>query len=148
MAPKTRDPRREKTRPTYDVSSAPYWIQVRDAERRLLRGAYEACAGDRAAMSSALGVGPRFLADRIKQLGGVLPDDPVHEPPLRSRFARSNPEPIPPQPRMVRRKRKALDAELRNVDPAPTLPPDGSDQPADPTGREGDRADGPGDGYS
>jgi len=70
---------------------APYFVQMREAERRLVNGALEHAAEtlgptntfeDRAGLAaSLLGVHMTYIKVRGRVLGGVLPDDPKHEPP-------------------------------------------------------------------
>lgn len=60
---------------------APYFVQMREFERRLLRGAIEEADGSTGTAAAMLGVGRHYLVSRAKLLGGVLGDDPKHEPP-------------------------------------------------------------------
>lgn len=124
-----------------DKSTASYWLQIRQAERMILSGAFAALDGDVDAMSAALGVPARWLRDRMNQLGGCRPDEPVHEPPRPSLFSpydadgnRVNgprPEP-PPKPKRVRRARQH--AQPSHVDPPAALETRDPDPPADSGG--------------
>jgi hypothetical protein len=59
---------------------APYFVQLRDFERRLMRDAIEAGGGPIRA-AELLGVDRKYLFARAKHLGGVISGEPVHEPP-------------------------------------------------------------------
>jgi len=60
---------------------APYSVQMREYERRLLLAALEHTGGDRALAAEMLGVHEAYITARALFLGGVLPGDPKHEPP-------------------------------------------------------------------
>ena len=60
---------------------APYFVQLREMERRLLRDAIAAGDGDIHAAAALLGVTYHYIAARAKLLGGVINGEPKHEPP-------------------------------------------------------------------
>jgi len=60
---------------------APYFVQMREFERRLIREAYEAAGQDLNATAEVLGVHTHYIKARAKLLGGVFNNDPKHEPP-------------------------------------------------------------------
>jgi DNA-binding NtrC family response regulator len=60
---------------------APYFTQLRDAERRLLGVTLVGCNWDYRAAAEQLGIGHRFLKARVVQLGGILPNTERNEPP-------------------------------------------------------------------
>jgi hypothetical protein len=60
---------------------APYFVQLREFERRLMRGALEATGGDTIAAANLLGVTRHYLLARAKLLGAVIGNEPLHEPP-------------------------------------------------------------------
>jgi hypothetical protein len=59
---------------------APYFVQVREFERRLMRDALEA-AGTIELAATTLGVTTHYVRARSRLLGGVFPDEPKNEPP-------------------------------------------------------------------
>jgi hypothetical protein len=59
---------------------APYFVQVREFERRLMRDAI-AAAGSVALAATTLGVTTHYIRARSRLLGGVFPDEPKNEPP-------------------------------------------------------------------
>jgi len=59
---------------------APYFVQLREFERRLIREAYEATGEDLDQTASVLGVHRHYVKARAKLLGGVF-GDPKNEPP-------------------------------------------------------------------
>jgi hypothetical protein len=103
---------------------APYFVQMREAERRLVNGAIEHAAealgstrtfDDHAKLAAELlGVHLTYIRVRGRVLGGVLPNDPKHEPPgsatevwqqenKASKKTRSpNPKPHKPKPSGVK----------------------------------------------
>lgn len=60
---------------------APYHVQLRDAERRLLAYTLMSCNWDYRVAAEQLGIGRRFLKARVEQLGGILPNTNRNEPP-------------------------------------------------------------------
>lgn len=60
---------------------APYHVQLRDAERRLLAFTLIECHWNYSAAAESLGIGSRFLKARVVQLGGIIPDTDRNEPP-------------------------------------------------------------------
>lgn len=60
--------------------SAPYFVAMREYERRMLIAAIETC-GSILAASAALGVTREYVRLRALHLGGVLPDQAKREPP-------------------------------------------------------------------
>lgn len=70
---------------------APYFVQLREAERRLVNGTIEHAGeslgpantfDERASLAaSLLGVHLTYIRVRARVLGGILPNDPKHEPP-------------------------------------------------------------------
>ena len=65
---------------------APYFVQMREYERKLLLAAIEAAGGlDGAA--AVLGMTRHYVRARARWLGGVLEGDPKHEPPGGTRRA-------------------------------------------------------------
>ena len=60
---------------------APYYVQCRDAERRMLAHALASCDWDFKCAAERLGVSHRFLKARTIQLGGILPNTTRNEPP-------------------------------------------------------------------
>jgi hypothetical protein len=60
---------------------APYFVQQREFERRLLRDAYAAAEGDLDTCAAILGVYPHYIKARAKLLGAVFGQEPKHEPP-------------------------------------------------------------------
>ena len=61
--------------------SAPYHVQLRDAERHVLYYAITNNEGDLELAAAGLGITKRYMLARAKQLGGVFPDQPRLEPP-------------------------------------------------------------------
>ncbi len=62
---------------------APYFVQLREFERRLMRDAIEA-GGAVSTAARMLGVTEHYVRARAKLLGGVIGDEPKHEPPGRA----------------------------------------------------------------
>jgi hypothetical protein len=60
---------------------APYFVQTREFERRLIREAYETSGNDLGLTAAMLGVHKHYVKARAKLLGGVFGDEPKHEPP-------------------------------------------------------------------
>jgi hypothetical protein len=60
---------------------APYFVQQREFERRLIREAYAAAEGDLDTCAAILGVYPHYVKARAKLLGAVFGTEPKHEPP-------------------------------------------------------------------
>jgi len=60
---------------------APYFVQMREFERRLIRDAYEITGQNMALTADVLGVHIHYVKARAKLLGGVFNDEPKHEPP-------------------------------------------------------------------
>ena len=60
---------------------APYYIQLRHAERQILVSALLATEWDFELAADSLGIGHRYLRARATQLGGVLPNTTSNEPP-------------------------------------------------------------------
>jgi len=60
---------------------APYFIQVREFERRLMIGAIEIAGGDVGIAAMTLGVPIHYLRARSRLLGGVFENEPKNEPP-------------------------------------------------------------------
>lgn len=61
---------------------APYFVQMRNFERRLLRGALDATANNSVPHAAALlGVQEQYVTVRALLLGGVLDGDAPNEPP-------------------------------------------------------------------
>jgi len=63
---------------------APYFVQMREFERRLMTGAIETAGGNIAAAAQMLGVTQHYVRARAKLLGGVIGNEPKHEPPGRA----------------------------------------------------------------
>lgn len=61
-------------------SMAPFYVALRKAERRILRGAFEEF-GTIAGAATALGITDEYFSQRGVHLGGVFPDQPEREPP-------------------------------------------------------------------
>jgi hypothetical protein len=70
---------------------APYFVQLRELERRLLRGALVEADGDLEVAAGMLGVSEKYATSRCTFLGGVLGDEPRHEPPGRIEDAHNSP---------------------------------------------------------
>ena len=62
-------------------SSAPYYVSLRESERRMILGALDAAGDSWAAAARILGVSPKYLRLRALHLGGVFDDQPRREPP-------------------------------------------------------------------
>jgi hypothetical protein len=60
---------------------APYFVQLREFERRLMRGALEAADGNTKVAANLLGVTRHYLLARARLLGAVIGNEPLHEPP-------------------------------------------------------------------
>lgn len=60
---------------------APYFVQMREFERRLIREAYETVGNDLPMTAEVLGVHTHYIKARAKLLGGVFGSEPRHEPP-------------------------------------------------------------------
>lgn len=60
---------------------APYHVQLRDAERRLLAFALVHAGWNYRSAAEGLGIGERFLKARVVQLGGIIPGTERNEPP-------------------------------------------------------------------
>ena len=60
--------------------NAPFYVMIRDAERKILREAYEYHNSNIAAASGSLGITPTLFHKRTELLGGVLPNQPRREP--------------------------------------------------------------------
>jgi hypothetical protein len=60
---------------------APYFIHMREFERRLLRDALEAAGGNTELVATTLGVGIQYIYARSMVLGGIFPGKPKREPP-------------------------------------------------------------------
>jgi hypothetical protein len=60
---------------------APYFVQQREFERRLIRDAYAAAGEDLETCAAILGVYPHYIKARAKLLGAVFGQEPKHEPP-------------------------------------------------------------------
>jgi hypothetical protein len=69
---------------------APYFVQMREFERRLIRGAIEEAETDIDLAATMLGVTKHYVLARAKLLGGVIGNEPKHEPPGRAAVAWSN----------------------------------------------------------
>ena len=69
---------------------APYFVQMREFERRLIRGAIEAAETDIDLAATMLGVTRHYMLARAKFLGAVIGDEPKHEPPGPAAVAWSN----------------------------------------------------------
>lgn len=67
--------------PRRNSRMAPYFVQIREYERRLLRDAILTVGGDVNHAARVLGVTRHYLWARARLLGGVLDGDPKHEPP-------------------------------------------------------------------
>jgi Bacterial regulatory protein, Fis family len=67
--------------PRRNNKMAPYFVQVREFERKLLIGAIASAGGSLDDAARILGVTRHYAWARAKWLGGVLPNDPKHEPP-------------------------------------------------------------------
>ena len=61
-------------------SSAPYFVTMRENERRMLISAIDYCGSIRAA-AAALGVTKEYVRLRALHLGGILPNQAKREPP-------------------------------------------------------------------
>lgn len=60
--------------------NAPYYVMIRDAERKILRDAIEYNDGNVSAAAAMLGVSHTLVGKRARLLGGVLPEYPRREP--------------------------------------------------------------------
>ena len=60
---------------------APFHVQLRDAERRLIGFTLLSFNWDYNRAAESLGIGVRFLKLRTKQLGGIIPGTERNEPP-------------------------------------------------------------------
>lgn len=73
--------------PKPNRSMAPYFVQMRELERRLLRSALTQAAetaetrNQIRVAAAMLGVKPGYLRVRARVLGGVLDDKPLEPPP-------------------------------------------------------------------
>ena len=67
--------------PPRQSESAPYHVQLRDAERRILAQALYAFQHDFRRAAESLGITTRYMQARVHQLGGILPDSQRNEPP-------------------------------------------------------------------
>jgi hypothetical protein len=82
---------------------APYFVQMREYERRLINGALEQVTArnfeEQLRLASALlGVTPKYVRVRARLLGGVIPGEPKQEPPPSScgvwaKHGKTQPEP-------------------------------------------------------
>jgi hypothetical protein len=66
---------------------APYFVQMREYERRLLKEALTVSDGQVDSAAGILGVTRHYLLARAKLLGGVFTGEPKHEPPGRAAHA-------------------------------------------------------------
>lgn len=70
-----------KARPRPDVAMSPFWVSMRNAERRILAGVLSDTDGNRSVACQLLGISQKMFLERARYLGGVLPDEPIQEPP-------------------------------------------------------------------
>lgn len=122
-----RDP---SVRANADASLAPFFVSLREAERNILRAAFETFEGNLYLMGDALGLTHHYIRDRMQMLGGCTfdPLDVVNEPPKPSQYTRKNLPVGPrekPKPKGTRRR-----AKLRHVNPTSEVSTHGPDQPA------------------
>lgn len=91
---------------------APYFVQVREFERRLMIGAIEIAGGDVGIAAMTLGVPIHYLRARSRLLGGVFEGEPKNEPPGSSvvAFNTTSPRESDGPGRRLPRKRKKPDA--------------------------------------
>ena len=69
-----------RNRSTSTDPNAPYYVLLRDAERKILRDALEYHDGNESAAAAMLGISHTLVGKRARLLGGVYPDDPRREP--------------------------------------------------------------------
>jgi len=104
---------------------APYFVQLREFERRLIREAFEVAGGDLMLTANVLGVHKNYVKARAKMLGGVFNNEPKHEPPDLAAKAWNT---LTPPGRKRGRPRRATPAEAAPTDPpvvaAPAVEPD------------------------
>jgi hypothetical protein len=87
---------------------APYYVQMREYERRLINGALDQVRGnfdERLRMAAdLLGVTPKYVRVRARLLGGVIPGEPKQEPPSSSCgvWAEHGRKPKPPKLTIVK----------------------------------------------
>jgi hypothetical protein len=121
----------------------PFFVAIRNAERRILRSALDEFKTMRAA-ADAMGITENHFATRSIQLGGVLPNQPAREPPGNIHLARDNARGdgvnIPAKPGPSRRRGKIVDRRknfsVRNSNSNDPLP----GVRADPAGPQGSGA--------
>lgn len=65
-----------------EAKNSPFYVAMRDAERRLYREILEATGGDIDVAASLLGINRKQIVQRARDYGGVFEGDPIHEPPL------------------------------------------------------------------
>lgn len=107
---------------------APYFVQMRELERRLLNGAlvqvtefgYEGLDDRVNAASGLLGVEPAYFRVRARVLGGVLDNEPKCEPPKTTATQAWGKEAgrTRAQPRRPRRKLEIVPDEPKTEEPS------------------------------
>lgn len=70
-----------KARPRPEVAMSPFWVSMRNAERRILVEVLAGTNGNRSEACQLLGISQKMFLERARYLGGVLPDEPIQEPP-------------------------------------------------------------------
>lgn len=92
---------------------APYFVQLREFERRLLAGALREAEGLTLDAAALLGLHEHYFRARATHLGGVLPGDPRREPPDKVIKAWNKTSPAGPKGRGRRMPRRThvLDVE-------------------------------------
>lgn len=78
---------------------APYFVQMREFERKLIRAAIAEAEGKMKLAAQMLGVTRHYLHARARLLGGVVGDEPKHEPPGSSAKAWSDTNNVERKPR-------------------------------------------------
>jgi len=93
---------------------APYFVQMRELERNLIRSALDAAGGTVAGAAAILGVHYQYLKVRGTLLGGVFGNEPKHEPPGSAldvwNRTHNNLDPIEDAGRKPRARKKKTDA--------------------------------------
>lgn len=96
-----------KARPRPEAAMSPFWVSMRNAERRILAGVLADTDGNRSVACELLGISQKTFLERARYLGGVLPDEPIQEPPG------SYPIKLLREPRRGRGSKAAMAAEAR-----------------------------------
>jgi len=102
---------------------APYFVQLREFERRLIRDAFDAAGHDLGICAAVLGVHVDYVQARAKLLGGVFGEEPKHEPPGSAMDAWNS------IGRVTKRRRPSEPAEPDPTPEALSLAPDAPGEP-------------------